>query len=47
MVPIDSLHCICLLLQGHEYGVRVASRMDRLAETYTLMLSSANKWEDR
>jgi len=32
---------------GHEYGVRVASRMDRLAETYTLMFSSANKWEDR
>jgi hypothetical protein len=34
-------------LQGCEYGLRVASRMERYSDQYTLIISSANKWLDR
>jgi hypothetical protein len=33
--------------QGSEYGLRVASRMERYSDQYTLIISSANKWLDR
>jgi hypothetical protein len=33
--------------QGSEYGLRVASRMERHSDQYTLIISSANKWLDR
>lgn len=32
---------------GSEYGLRVASKMDRYSDRYTLIISSANKWLDR
>uniref|UniRef100_A0A383W038 Signal peptidase complex subunit 2 n=1 Tax=Tetradesmus obliquus TaxID=3088 RepID=A0A383W038_TETOB len=32
---------------GSEYGLRVASRMERYSDQYTLIISSANKWLDR
>ena len=37
---------ITLPKPGHESGLRVASRMDRHADGYTLAISSANKDED-
>jgi hypothetical protein len=37
----------CRVRQGSEYGVRVSSRMERFSDSYSLTLSSANKWEDR
>ncbi|KAF8071279.1 signal peptidase complex subunit 2 [Scenedesmus sp. PABB004] len=32
---------------GAEYGLRVASHMERYSEQYALIISSANKWLDR
>eukprot|EP00879_Flechtneria_rotunda_P002281 GHRR01002473.1.p1 GENE.GHRR01002473.1~~GHRR01002473.1.p1 ORF type:complete len:208 (+),score=50.88 GHRR01002473.1:447-1070(+) len=32
---------------GAEYGLRVASHMERFSDHYTLVISSANKWLDR
>jgi poly(3-hydroxybutyrate) depolymerase len=39
--------CCCAAVQGHEYGLRVSSKMDRLAESYELLICAANKLEDR
>ncbi len=40
-------HCLCICTQGHEYGIRVSSRMDRFSDMYTLRISSADKFQDR
>lgn len=47
MQPLDSNTPATTYTQGSEYGVRVASRMERFSDTYSLIISSANKWEDR